>query len=78
MSPDWHDHIVLDPDVLAGKPIVKDTRLSVEDILDMIAAGVGDAEILANHPRLSADALRACIAYAAEIVRSERVYKLGA
>lgn len=78
MSADWHDHIVLDPDVLAGKPIVKNTRLSVEYILDMIAAGVGDAEILANHPRLSAEALRACIAYAAELVRSERVYKLGA
>ncbi len=78
MAPEWHDHIVLDPDVLAGKPIIKGTRLSVEYVLDMIAAGVGDAEVLANHPRLSTDGLRACIAYAAEIVRSERVYKLGA
>jgi len=75
---DWRDRIEVNPKVLVGKPIVRGTRISVELVLEMIAAGVSEAEILDNYPGLSAEDIRACVAYAAEIVASERVYPLSA
>jgi uncharacterized protein (DUF433 family) len=74
----WRDHIELRPDVLVGKPVLKGTRLAVEFVLDMIAAGVPEAEMLANYPRLTHDGILACVAYASDIVRSERVLPLSA
>lgn len=75
---DWRDRIEVNPKVLVGKPIVRGTRISVELVLEMIAAGVSKAEILDNYPGLTAEDIRACVAYAAEIVASERVYPLSA
>lgn len=74
----WRNHIEINPDVLVGKPVVKGTRLSVEYVLDLVAVGVPEAEILANHPRLTREAILACVAYAAELVRGERVIPLSA
>lgn len=62
----WRDHIEIDPDVLVGKPVVKGTRLSVEYVLDLVAVGVPEAEMLANHPRLTREAILACVAHGAE------------
>jgi len=75
---DWRDSIEVNPKVLVGEPIVRGTRISVELVLEMIAAGVSEAEILDNYPGLTAEDIRACVAYAAEIVASERVYPLSA
>ena len=47
-----HDHIVLDPAILAGKPVVRGTRLSVEFIIGLMADGWNEADILANYPGL--------------------------
>ena len=74
----WHDHIELNPEVLVGKPVLKGTRLSVEFVLDMIAAGVSEAEMLANYPRLTHEGILACVAYASDLVRGERVLPLSA
>jgi uncharacterized protein (DUF433 family) len=74
----WRDYIEVDPGVLVGKPILKGTRLSVELILDMVALGVPEAEILANYPRVTHEGILACVAYAAELVRGERVLPLSA
>lgn len=74
----WREHIEINPGVLLGKPVVKGTRIAVELVLDMIAAGVPDGEILDNYPRLSSEDIRACIAYAADVIRSERVMPLSA
>jgi uncharacterized protein (DUF433 family) len=60
------DRITINPSILTGKPIVRDTRLSVEFILDLLAQGWSEAEVLQNYPGLSRDDLQACIAYAAE------------
>lgn len=73
----WRDRIELNPKVLVGKPVVRGTRLAVELILDMIASGVSEADMLANHPRLTHDDILACVAYAAEALKSERVYPLA-
>ncbi len=74
----WPKRIVLDPAVLTGKPIVRGTRLSVEFIIDLMAEGWSEPDILANYPGLTTKDLRACLAYAAEVLRAEKVYPLGA
>ena len=74
----WKERIEINPEVLVGKPVVKGTRVSVELILEMIAAGVSEAEILDNYPGLDREDVQACVAYAAELVASERVYPLSA
>lgn len=70
--------ISLDPDILAGKPVVRGTRLSVEFVLGLLADGWSDADVLANYPALSRDDLLACLAYARDIVGAEKVYPSAA
>ena len=72
----WRDHITSAPDVLAGKPAVRDTRLSVEFLLGLLAAGWTAEQILASYPHLTADGLRAVYAFAAEVLRDEAVFAL--
>lgn len=69
----WQDHIVADPGVLVGKPVIRGTRLAVEFVLGLIAEGWPEAEILRNY-HLTADQVRACVAYAQERLSEERVY----
>lgn len=66
--------IVLDPAVLAGKPVVRGTRLSVEFVIGLMADGWSEADILRNYPGLSHDDLSACLAYARDVLKSEKVY----
>lgn len=66
------DRISIDPNVCFGKPCIKGTRIWVSLILDFLAAGESVEEILAAYPRLTADDIRAAIAYGAEVAR-ERV-----
>jgi uncharacterized protein (DUF433 family) len=56
--------IVLDPAVLAGKPVIRGTRLSVEFVIGLMADGWSEPDILHNYPGLSHDDLAACLAYA--------------
>ena len=57
------------PDVMMGKPVVKGTRITVELLLDKLAAGESEAEILAAHPRLTAEDIHAALAFAASALR---------
>jgi uncharacterized protein (DUF433 family) len=68
------ERIVLDPALLAGKPVVRGTRLSVDFVLGLLAQGWSEAEILRNYPGLSREDLLACFAYASERVREDRAY----
>ena len=52
----WHQHIHSDPEVLLGKPVVKGTRLAVEFILQLLAAGWTEQQILENYPTLTPEA----------------------
>lgn len=78
MTDDWRARITLNPAVLAGKPTVRGLRISVEHVLRSLSAGVPESELLAEYPDLEPDDLRACLAYAADLVESERVYPVGA
>ncbi len=69
------DRIVVDPEILVGKPCVKGTRLGVDFLLGLMAQGWSEAEILRNYPGLSRVDLLACLAYASEVVGQEKVYR---
>ena len=68
-----HLRIVSDPAVMFGKPTVRGTRITVEHVLRKIAGGMSNAEILADHPRLSLDDIRAAVAFAADYLADETV-----
>jgi len=65
--------ITTDPNVMAGKPVIRGTRLTVEHILEELAGGLSVADLLASHPRLGEEDVRAALAFAAQSVRLERV-----
>ena len=62
----WHEYIHSDPSVLAGKPVIRGTRLSVEFLLGLVSEGWTGQQILEIYPQLSREALRAFFAFAAE------------
>lgn len=66
--------IIIDPQVAAGKPVVKGTRLSVQFILELLAGGWTQAQVLENYPGLTAEDIRACLAYASERLAEEEVF----
>lgn len=70
--------IVLNPDVLSGKPVVRGTRLSVDFLIGLMADGWTAVDILRNYPGLTTEDLAACLAYARDVLRSERVYPSAA
>ena len=78
MAQGWEQRIVVDPDVLVGKPVVKGTRLSVEFIIDLLAEGWTETQVLSNYPNLARDDILACLAYAATRLQDERIDPLRA
>ncbi len=67
----WKEHIIADPEILAGKPIIKGTRLSVELILDRLADGWTAQDLFESYPRLTPQALQAVFAFTAELYKEE-------
>ena len=72
----WRDRIEVDPDVLAGRPVVRGTRLAAELILELLAAGETEGDLLGDYPRLTRDDLLACLAYASHLAHEFRTYPL--
>ena len=70
----WQDHIIVDPGVLVGKPVIKGTRISVEFIINLLSQGWTESEILVSYPGLTHDNILACLKYAGEILQSEKAY----
>jgi uncharacterized protein (DUF433 family) len=68
--------IVSNPHVMMGKPVIAGTRVTVELILEKLAAGETIQQILDAHPRLSEDAIRAALAFAANALRADVTYPL--
>ncbi len=73
---EWRERITVDPEVLVGKPVVKGTRISVELIVDLLAAGWTPEQILDSYPNLTLADIRACLAYAGELLHAEKVFPL--
>ena len=70
---DWREHIESRKDVMGGKPVIRGTRITVEVILDWLAAGWSEQEIFDNYPRLTPESLKAVFAFAREVV-ADRLY----
>ncbi len=68
------DRIKVNPSVLVGKPTVRGLRISVEQVLRALSAGVPRAELLAQYPELEGEDIQAVLAYAAERVAAEQVF----
>ena len=66
MAIEWHERIVADPDIMLGKPVIRGTRITVELILEKLAAGETTTDLLAAYPHLTQDDLQAALAYAAD------------
>ena len=71
---DLQDRIILDSEILVGKPVIRGTRLSVDFLLGLMAQGWSEPEILRNYPSLSHEDLVACLEYDRELVREEKAF----
>ena len=73
----WKEHVVVDPQVLVGKPVIKGTRISVELILDRLADGWSVDDILTSYPNLKRDDVQAALAFAAELFKDDTFVAVG-
>ncbi len=69
--------IVSDPKVMMGKPVIAGTRITVELILEKLAAGETVEQILDAHPRLTREAIQAALAFAAESLKADVIYPIA-
>jgi uncharacterized protein (DUF433 family) len=72
----WRERIVVDPKILVGKPVIKGTRIAVELVIDLLARGYTHDQIIGQYDHITNADIQACLAYASEALRSERVYAL--
>lgn len=75
---EWRDRVTVNPEVLVGKPVIKGTRIAVEFVIDLLARGWTAEQILKEYDHLTREDIQACLAYASEMLKSERVYLLPA
>jgi len=73
---DWRPYIRCDPSILCGKPVIAGTRIPVELILEKLALGQTIEQILEDYPHLTEEAIRAAIAFAVEVLKTDFVYPL--
>ena len=70
--------IVIDSDILAGKPIIRGTRISVEFILELLSSGLEIEDVLREYPHLTREDVLAALEYATQVLRHEEVYPTAA
>jgi len=73
MSDEWRSRIVIEAGKCGGRPCIRGMRITVYDVLSYLAAGMSTSEVLDDFPYLTAEDIRACLAYAAERERTMRV-----
>ena len=69
------EHITTDPDILFGKPVITNTRIPVDLILEKMAAGETVTQLLKAYPRITQESIQACLLYAADNLKNIIVYK---
>ena len=70
--------IVSNPQVMMGKPTIAGTRITVESILERLAAGESQDQIIQANPRLSPDDIRAALAFAVQVLHADVIYPVSA
>src|SRR5258708_6817493 len=72
-----YEHLItIEPDKRSGQPCIRGLRMTVQDVLEYLASGMSQEEILADFPDLTAEDIRACLAFAADRERRLRVSRL--
>lgn len=69
------ERIVCDENILTGKPVIRGTRLAVEFIIDLLANGWTDEDVLENYPHIVQEDIRACLAYASAVLHTQKEYQ---
>ncbi len=64
----------MDPEVLAGKPVIRGTRLAIEFIFELLAAGQSEHDLLSNYPGLTREDILACLSYASYLAHEYKAY----
>jgi uncharacterized protein (DUF433 family) len=73
---DYRKHITIEPGKRSGKPCVRGLRITVSDVLEYLASGMSVDDIVSDFPDLTADDIRACLAFAAD--RERKLYQIPA
>ena len=68
------DRITVNPDVMVGKPVIRGLRITVEQLLQALAGGAGERDLLEDYPELEPEDIRAALLYAADLVNEIREY----
>lgn len=74
---DWRNHIESKPTVLYGKPVIKNTRIPVDLLLEKLSEGESVDDLLKAYPRLKKEDIFAALAFAAEMIKNEIVHSLA-
>jgi uncharacterized protein (DUF433 family) len=72
------ERITVNSDVLVGKPVIRGMKISVDQILKALAAGLTEAEILDDYPELEKDDIKAALLYASKLLESEKIFTIDA
>jgi uncharacterized protein (DUF433 family) len=70
----WQDRITVDPNILVGKPVIKGTRIAVELVIDLLARGWTKEQVIQQYDHITTEDIQACLCYASETLKSEKVY----
>ena len=74
MTIDWRSHISSDPKILYGKPVIRNTRIPVDLILEKLASGDKTEDLLEAYPALNNNDIISCLLFAAETIKNEVIY----
>ena len=74
----WPERITVNPEVLGGKPVIRGTRLAAEFILELLAAGESEKDLVGNYPGLTREDILACLAYASYLAHEFKAYPIPA
>lgn len=69
----YRERIIISPDVMLGKPVIKGTRITVEFIVKKMSEGMEVNEIIAEYPPLTRDDIMACLAYSADVISRDEI-----
>ena len=69
--------ITISPEIMVGKPTIRGLRITIDQILKALAAGINTNELLEDYPELEKEDIEAALLYAAELVEEEKIYKIG-
>ncbi len=72
------ERITINPDICNGKPTIRNTRYTIDLILDLLSAGMSEAEIIDDYPALETDDIKACLAFASQLSKVKTIHRIVA